>query len=492
MSGSGAAQGGGSNEAIAKSIKMDAFRRIEPGSGSYGHLRIVANTGYVRISKGEKQTETRKRKNKDGKETSTTYHWYNFPVQINANFKVLDPENNVLASETSQVNTKHKSTEYVSHATAYKNYAASYNAAKKNAASKCVSALRERISSTLINKFDFKKRKIYNKLYIIKKHDLENGFQDAFDQTKAFFGNEENLCKTSEEVLAALNEPISFWEKHADTPTDDKKSARIHKAANYNLALVYIHTDQYEKAKKHAENILAVQKKYLKAQRIVTGCGIMQEKLEAQGLASRRFCRDVSNAPGPAKVAAFKEEQEELESSANADEGTISIGGDTISGSFILAEGADQLLFGPKGNITFKAQKGNEFVEYELSADSISSFSFSGRTFVKRKYTPRAKGKEESMTCILEEVYASDKITLYEYFPVAASLADATSEYALEKTGDAEPTSLSGTSFLLWKKGIAKYFEDCADLNAMCLEGGIQQDKESLIKAARIYSELCE
>ena len=60
------------------------------------------------------------------------------------------------------------------------------------------------------------------------------------------------------------------------------------------------------------------------------------------------------------------------------------------------------------------------------------------------------------------------------------------------KAGESEPTSLSGTTILLWKKGIASYFEDCAELNAMCLEGGIEKEKESLIKAARIYSELCE
>lgn len=490
--GSGASQAGMSTDNIAKSIKMDAFRRIESAGGEYGHLRVVVNTGYVRLSTGERKSKTRTTKKKDGKEVSTTYYWYLIPARMEATYKILDPESNILASGTSSYNQKYKTKEYTSSSAAYKNYTANANSARKEVASSCVKGVRDKANHALADRFDFAKRKDYRNLYYITKHDSEEGFKRAFDLTKAFFENPDNVCKSSEEALEALEAPIEFWQKHANASTSDKKMKRIHKAANYNLALIYMFTDEYEKAKMHAENILEVQNKFQRAVKIVKQSDETVKRLETQGINSSRYCRDVSDAPGPAKVAAFKEEQEELATSTNADGGTIVMEGDTITGTFVVEEGADQLLFGPKGNVVFKAQKDNEFVDYDLTDDKITAFDFSGRSFVKRTFTPRAKGKDESMACILEEVYSSDKITLYEYFPIAATISDESSEYAFLKAGDSEPTSLSGTSFLIWKKGIAKYFEDCADLNAMCLEGAIQQDKESLVKAARIYSELCE
>jgi hypothetical protein len=490
--GSGASQAGLSADNIAKRVNMDAFRRIATADGKFGHLRVVINTGYARLSKGERKSKTRKTKNKDGKEVSTTYYWYEIPAQMEANFKILDPESNVLASGSSSYSKKYKTKEYTSSTTAYKNYGANFNTARKEVASSCVNGISSKVNQTLANRYDFAKRKEHKNLYYIKKHDTEEGFRRALEITKAFFENPDNVCKSSEEALEALAAPIEFWQQHASASTSDKKESRIHKAANYNLALIYLFVDEYEKAQMHAQSILDVQSKFQRALWVVSQSEETKTRLETQGMDTRRYCRDVSDAPGPAKVAAFKEEQEELETSTNADEGTIIMDGDTIKGTFIVAEGAENLLFGPKGNVTFKTQKGTEFVEYDLADDKLTAFDFSGRSFVKRTYTPRAKGKEESMNCILEEVYASDKISLYEYYPIAASISDESSEFAFLKTGDSEPTSLSGTSFLLWKKGIASYFEDCADLNAMCLEGGIEKEKDSLIKAARIYSELCE
>jgi len=65
-------------------------------------------------------------------------------------------------------------------------------------------------------------------------------------------------------------------------------------------------------------------------------------------------------------------------------------------------------------------------------------------------------------------------------------------ELAYQKTGDPAPVSLEDTQFLVLNKGLSKYFADCPDLTKMCSEGQIELYKEDLIKAARIYTELCE
>jgi hypothetical protein len=125
-------------------------------------------------------------------------------------------------------------------------------------------------------------------------------------------------------------------------------------------------------------------------------------------------------------------------------------------------------------------------------AKEITAFSIGDRTFVKRTFTPCAKGKANPATHVMEEIYNSEKIVLYKYYPSGGALSDAKTEFAFKKKAEDNPVSLYDTQFLILKKGLANYFTDCADLKAMCEEGGIENEQESLLKAARIYSEVCQ
>jgi len=44
----------------------------------------------------------------------------------------------------------------------------------------------------------------------------------------------------------------------------------------------------------------------------------------------------------------------------------------------------------------------------------------------------------------------------------------------------------------MFNKGLANYFSDCEDLKTMSNEGGFKLNEEDLVKAARIYSEICQ
>ena len=91
----------------------------------------------------------------------------------------------------------------------------------------------------------------------------------------------------------------------------------------------------------------------------------------------------------------------------------------------------------------------------------------------------------------MEELYASDKISLYKYYPISGALGDEKHEFALQKKAEETPISLLDTQFLMFEKGLANYFNDCEDLKIMCENGKIALEEEDLLKAARIYSEVC-
>ena len=150
------------------------------------------------------------------------------------------------------------------------------------------------------------------------------------------------------------------------------------------------------------------------------------------------------------------------------------------------------MVFGAKGNTKFMAEEDGEMIEYDLTSEEVSEFTMGERKFIKTRFNPSAKGKGESAMHILEVVYTSDKIKLLKYYPSSGALGEEKSEFAFQKNSDDFPLSLEDTQFLLWKKGLSKYFGDCADLKDMCTEGGIKKNQDDLIKAARIYSELCE
>ena len=161
-------------------------------------------------------------------------------------------------------------------------------------------------------------------------------------------------------------------------------------------------------------------------------------------------------------------------------------------GNLFWKKEADELIFGDNGNIKFIVTEGSEILEYDLTDSLITSFKIGDRLFEKITFSPCAKGKGEAKVSILESMYTSDKINLYKYYPIDGALGGAKTELAFKKATEDNPISLMDTRFLILKKGLAQYFEDCADLSQMCTEGSFAMNSDDLIKAARIYSEVCE
>lgn len=490
--GSGVSTAGLNPESLANSIKMDGFKRLAGMGQDFGHLRVSAYAGYVSTGRGELKSKTTTKKDKAGNETKTTSYWYEVPFSMNYSYKVVAPDGTILASGNQNVSEKSSSGSSSSSSQARKNYSSSINSMRTSFASKTVNNMVSAARSTLVNRFDFDYARASVELYLIKKDKSEDGFEKSFETAKKVFEKVKAITP-ADEVKEQLKPAMKFWVEQADRDLGgDKKLKRIYKAANYNLALVNYYLNNMDAAKMYANNVIKSEGKDKKSKNLLSKIAKTEKLMALHGINTMHYKRDLSNAMGPAKVKEFEDEKEELAAANNSSAGTLTMDGKQIEGSVMQDKEAEEMIFGKDGNVKFMVESGGEMKEYDLTATEVSAFSIGDRSFSKIKFSPCAKGKEEANYHILEEVYNSDKIKLYKYYPTTGALAGAKTEFAFQKTGEEAPSSLMDTQFLILKKGLAKYFSDCADLAEMCTEGAIGMNQDDLIKAARIYSEVCE
>ena len=464
--GSAISKAGLSAQKLASSIKMNGFKRLSGSGSDYGHLRVSVHTGYVSSGRAEPKHSSSKSKNKKtGKETTTHSYWYEIPYEGNGSYKIVDPDGNILAEGNSPQSSKLSTRKYSKSSDRSKNYNAQVNKLKKDFAKTVVNGVMNSARGTLRGKYDYAHSQEWRNLYFLKKHDTAKDFDKYFDLTKETFATLKKgiTADKVEAVKSKLQPAMDFWKKTGDMKADDKKAKRVYRAANYNYALVSYFLGDLESAKKYAKKVAKSEGKDRKSNILLKDIEATQKKMDFHGINTMHYVRDISGAKAPAKVKAFEEEKEELEADNNTVAAVLVMGGKEIKGSVMQAKGVDEMVFGSKGNTKFMAEEDGKMKEYDLTAEDVSEFTLGERKFVKTRFNPSAKGKAESAMHILEVVYTSDKIKLLKYYPSSGALGEEKSEFAFQKATDDFPLSVEDTQFLLWKKGLAKYFGDCTD-----------------------------
>ena len=493
--GSALSKAGLSAQKLSNSIKMDGFKKLSGSGKDYGHLRISVYTGYVSTGRAEPKSSTSKKTDKKTKKVTTTYsYWYEVPFEGNGSYKIVDPDGNILAEGNSPSSQKLSTRKYSKSSDRSKNYNAQINKLRKDFASTVVNSVMNSARGVVRQKYDYAHNQEWRNLYFLKKHDTAKNFDKYFDLTKETFATLKKGITTekAEKVKSKLQPAMDFWKKTGEIKPSDKKAKRVYRAANYNYALVSYFLGDLETAKEYADKVMKSEGKDRKSKILLKDIETTQKKMDFHGINTMHYVRDLSGAKAPAKVKEFEEEKEELEADNNSVGAVLVMGGKEIKGSVMQAKGVNEMVFGEKGNTKFMAEEDGKMKEYDLTAEDVSEFTLGERKFIKTRFNPSAKGKAESAMHILEVIYTSDKIKLLKYYPSSGVLGEEKSEFAFQKTSDDFPLSVEDTQFLLWKKGLAKYFGDCADLKDMCTEGGIKKTQDDLVKAARIYSELCE
>jgi len=464
---------GSNSDKAEKRISMDGFKRMKNHSPEGAHIRVFVNTGTVRSdrSKLEKKTTTKEDK-ETGKKTSTTSYWYSTRFSANPWYKVYDPKGNILASASPSYSKSMSTRSFnsLSELNKRKNQIIadqrkSYNQSTMNG---IISSAHKAVSE----KFDYRKRSEKKELYIVKKHTTTEDYEMYYEQIKKGW-SKIDPCEGPDAYKKEFGDALAFYEKEAQMEPGNKKENRVFIGSNYNSSLLYFYLGDFENAVKYANRVLKVDPKHKKSKAIIERAQAINTKMEMHNIKTMHYCRDVSNAMAPGEIEELEIKQEELEEENNLSDGKVFLNGKEVVGTFQNKKGSDELHFGNNGNVKFVSKSSSE--EVDLAGGDVSSFAIGERNFSKLNFAPSAKGGAEQKKCIMEELYSSDKISLFKYFPIGGELNDEATEFAFQKTGQADPVSLLSTDFLILKKGLSKYFSDCPDLKTMCEEGALKK-----------------
>lgn len=281
---------GSDPHSFARSIKMDGFTRVD----DKGDLAVSIKTGSIYIGDPTPKSEVKTSKDKNGKETKTTYYWYQFPLATTISYKIVDAQGKTQSYYTQPIKSELSSEKYTSAKERYNNYHAIVASTKKNFATNAINTLKKKVQGTLSYQFDFKNRRYYANLFFIKKHETEQVSKEAIKICKETFSKLRPTF-SPEAVKPSVEKAISFWEAQAAKETkNDKKKILIRQAVNYNLAVVHFLLDDLEKAKKHVNVVLETNNKDKKSKKLLAHIKRTQKLMELHGIFTMHHQRDLS------------------------------------------------------------------------------------------------------------------------------------------------------------------------------------------------------
>ncbi|MEZ4993331.1 MAG: hypothetical protein R2824_23110 [Saprospiraceae bacterium] len=486
---------GSTRESLGNAVKLDGFKRMDSAPA---HFTIALQLGVIRVEgqKDHKRSETKKDKN--DKEYTVTYYSKSVSYSQPFSYRIYDFEGNVLDEKivSSRTELKHwKSREFESASTLNRYLADQYKAEIYDLQKKNIREFLGKVNGEIRFKYDFQLAKDQDQLFVLnKKEDGADEFMQAYETVNTAFASmrpEESL----DEIRTAVAPALEIWRNAKDRySSTDKKEKKGHFACLYNLAKVYYWLDDAEAAMTAVQALQEVDYKDGKSDRFEREIKQLTRLLEVNKVDSRHFDLKLDQAvpPPTAKELAALEEAEAAAEAMTQYEGFyVNADGDTLDGVFFLdLEAGPALIFGQNSNIYFQPSSEGEAIQIDLEA--TQAFAFNDRQFEVMTYTPGAKGNTESGRHLLEILYAADRIRVLRHYPFDASGENEQVEYAYQKQGQELPVSTLSTEFLIFRKGLANYFSDCADLVSLANEGELKQDEPGIIRAARIYGEMCE
>lgn len=477
-------------QGMQRAINLGGFKK-ETGNA---HVRVQVSVGNARTVKNEVGKKVTEKKSKDGKVSKTTSYFMQYHYYMPIRYVVYDYQGNRIfeGQVTNQQNVEQiKGNSFSSSSKAYEDWKKRRMSTLNNSAASYVRNAINNISSALNYRYGYPERTEREEIKIVKKHATEDDFLKAYETAKVAF-EKVKFNAPMEGVAADIQPAIDFWMTYDKYPADDRKLKKVRYACLYNLTTVYYWMDDLPNAEKYANECLKIDYKEGGIKRFVDRIERLNKAFEVNNVDSRHFFIDVESATPPnnnAEVAAPVEEEDNASLA-----GTMVLAdGTEVEGNVVVntEEGSD-LVFGPKGNVVFNYKVDGKDVSSSLDPAQTQEFSFQGRNFKVMDFTPGAKGNKISGKHILEVIYDSPRIQLFKFYPYDDQLGDKKIEFALMKGGEPAPTSTSSTPFLIFNKGLAKYFEDCGDLVEMINAGGIAHNEEGLTQATRIYAEVCE
>lgn len=471
---------------------LHSFKRVPQG----GHFRISVRVSYLRVPTAKTQSYT---KNVKQGETTVKKTYYKKVVKYNlpVHYTIEDYKGNVIAEAS--LGTDLTSMDWGAGATSSYALNKSWNDRRQGLYTQwrknLVTSHMKSISSFIKSSYDFRPSKRKVEILVLGKKDKgTEGFMKAYQTVNTAFTKMK--ADTPVDVLKEEVKPaIDFWLAEKDKySAKDKKERKVRHVCLYNIAVVFYWLDAIDEAKRYATQCLEIEWKEGRPKRVLKDSEALRKSFATNNMTTRHPSFDLENANPPSSSAFGELAPAEEEDGATGVVGSITnANGDKVEGDFVvkLEEGED-LKFGPEGNIFFSCLKDGRKEEVPLSPETVTSFTFEKRNFMVQPFVSGQKGNTEEKPAILELLYEAPTIKVFKYFPFDDKLGDKQIEYAFQKGSDPNPVSTSSTTFLLFNKGLSKYFSDCPDLAEAAGGGEFKKAEDDIIRAARVYGEMCE
>ncbi len=485
------------NGAADSYFTLGGFKRVGQG----GHFRISCYVGYPTTLSTETTSYTKTITNKDKTKSKVTRYKKTIVYRAPVRYKVEDYQGNVITSGS--MNEK-KSFVFGEGASSSSALSSSWrNSRQREMSGRYKKAVKDAMSSasgTIRALYGYSIKKRTAQIEILGKKDKgTEEFMSAYETTKAAFANmkaNEKPDKVKEEVRPALEFYMAEKNKWSAA---DKKERKVRSACVYNLATIFYWLDELDEARKYANECVEIDYKPGRGKTLIRGIDATKKLFDTNNTTSRHPYFDLSNAtpPGMASFGGLDAVEDGPGGGGGAakaltgfivDKNDVKVPGDFV----VAAAEGEELKFGPQGNISFDYMQDGRKTSAALSPMDLKEFSLNERNFMVMDFVPGAKGNTESKTSIMELLYDGGSIKVLKYYPYDDALGDQSVEYAFHKKGDATPTSTSSTTFLLFNKGLQKYFADCADLAEVAGTGEFKKTEDDIIRAARVYAEMCK
>lgn len=459
-----------------RNIGISGFSRV----ASNGTLDLDFRFHGTDIGEVDINKEKKEKKDKDGNVTET-YYLYKAVVSYrsNATLTIGNAETGNNPSYNFSESDVYKSKTFNSSYDASKYY----NNNRHNIRDKYRTDHKNRIiykANTKVNYYHGYvpiERKSGEHFWIIatKKHPEYTKHQEAYVALKEIFAGIQ-YDQSVDEIKNSVQPWISYFEDVAKSfNEDDKKHRKVRYSSYFNIAKIYLVTEQFEKSKEYASKIVANDYDKKDGTRMIEHIDDILKSLSVNQLKTRHFevlTEDLSNLPEVVEVV--KEEvQADVEKTVAF---VITSANDTIQHNLDV----NSLL--KNGDIAV-AYDQNEVSSDIVAVDTKKIVLASGDSYMSIPFASSLETQSGTSNKFAKVIFEGSKVNLYEYV---------SKEYVLEFVATGEIISTMGKDFVFgFDKKLASFCSDCETVKTKVSAKEFKNTKEGLTAFCTAY-ESCE
>jgi len=381
-------------------LKVFGYEKIPQGGQFSLQLKLSE------FASGEKTLKTRNETTKDrsGKETTTTYYFYEAKYKHNLSLKVVTEDGKAaFTKEYLPGDRTFKSVEFRSKADidAYINNGNMGRDLAKADQDGLVLAMKE-IYEDINTRFGYTPLTTTDNLQILntRSHPDFSGFNSAYETLRQAFATMK-ADQALDSVRLLSQKAIDYFNEQKDKYTSDEKTdKKLRYACLYNLTLIHFWLEDLDKAAEYAQAVITNDYDPKDGKRALAAIDELKEAFRNTNKNTRHLALKVTPvAPAPDALSdappttydtdsderkdAYKQKSLGLSMNTVQYNGTVTGTNGIVKNVLFLAENPNAvgLSFGAGGNVRYADDLGEKYkVEY-LDKGKIASFTFDGRTF---------------------------------------------------------------------------------------------------------------